>query len=78
MIYKLTRKMSKRKSATIFDFFFLFFFFFLRGAKRSKDGDDGEACEWWRNFVEQCISTDNQNLSSMILVFRKVHICPGH
>ena len=18
-------------------------------AKRSKDGDDGEACEWWRN-----------------------------
>ena len=33
--------MSKRKSATIFDFF--------GGAKRSKDGDDGEACEWWRN-----------------------------
>ena len=23
--------------------------FFLGGAKRSKDGDDGEACEWWRN-----------------------------
>ena len=22
---------------------------FLGGAKRSKDGDDGEACEWWRN-----------------------------
>ena len=24
---------------------------FLGGApKRSKDGDDGEACEWWRNW----------------------------
>ena len=22
---------------------------FFGGAKRSKDGDDGEACEWWRN-----------------------------
>ena len=43
MIYKLTRKMSKCKSATIFEFFL------GGGAKRSKDGDDGEACEWWRN-----------------------------
>ena len=43
----------KRKSATIFDFFFFFFFFFWggKGAKRSKDGDDGEACEWWRNLL---------------------------
>ena len=23
-------------------------FFFGGGAKWSKDGDDGEACEWWR------------------------------
>ena len=27
----------------------LIFFFFWGGPKRSKDGDDGEACEWWRN-----------------------------
>ena len=27
----------------------LWFFFLGGGAKRSKDGDDGEACEWWRN-----------------------------
>ena len=35
--------MSKRKLATIFDFFF---FWGGRGAKQSKDGDDGE--QGWR------------------------------
>ena len=30
------------QSGTTFDFF-------GGEAKRSKDGDDGEACEWWRN-----------------------------
>ena len=56
LIYKLTRKVSKRKSATIFDFFGGGGG--LSGAKMVmmvRHVNGGETCE-------QCFSTDKQNL----------------